>query len=585
MFQFSFRTALAWLGAAAVFLSAASFAADSPFQTNSALTRRLKAIEQAHPRQARLTSLARSSEGRDVWLLELGEGPDDERALRPAMLVAAGVEGDRLIGTEYALAFAEAMLGSATGAERLKDSVVYIVPRLNPDAAERYFQSPLRETPANPAPYDDDRDGFTDEDPADDLNGDGLITMMRVEDPRGGLIAHPDDDRVMIEADPAKHESARWTLYPEGRDDDADKQYNEDGVGGVNFNNQFPFNYPWFDAQAGLYPLHENEPHALADFILNHPNIALVFTFGKNDTVLHAPPSGDPSGRREPQEKVRNDDVKYFDRLGELYRETLGANEADSAGTVAGSLADWVYFHRGRLALCAAGWSPELALAMKPEEDEPAKKEEQDKSESSGESKEEKKADSAKEKKSDEKRGATEVKYLKWLNEHGVDAFTAWTRVDDPDFPGKTVEVGGWKPYANVTPPADMLESLKQRHADYLLDLAGDLPRVEIFSAEAEPLGAGVFNLIVRVRNTGYLPTVLHHGERTDEIVPTRVEVDLPGDAFLAGQKVTRLGPIDGGEVVEARMVVKARTGASTGIRVISAMGGAVETTVTWKGE
>ena len=48
--------------------------------------------------------------------------------------------------------------------------------------------------------HDDDRDGATDEDGAEDLNGDGLITTMRVQDPAGEWMMDPVDGFLMRRA-------------------------------------------------------------------------------------------------------------------------------------------------------------------------------------------------------------------------------------------------------------------------------------------------------------------------------------------------------------------------------------------------
>ena len=60
---------------------------------------------------------------------------------RPALLVAANFEGDQLIGSELALYLAERLLtgyaSDATIKKRLDAHAVYILPRVNPDGAER----------------------------------------------------------------------------------------------------------------------------------------------------------------------------------------------------------------------------------------------------------------------------------------------------------------------------------------------------------------------------------------------------------------------------------------------------------------
>ncbi len=54
-------------------------------------------------------------------------------------------------------------------------------PKFSPDGADIALTTPnsLRSTPR---PYDEDRDSLSDEDPGNDLDGDGSMTQMRVTD-------------------------------------------------------------------------------------------------------------------------------------------------------------------------------------------------------------------------------------------------------------------------------------------------------------------------------------------------------------------------------------------------------------------
>ncbi|MDP8243651.1 MAG: M14 family metallopeptidase [Candidatus Hinthialibacter antarcticus] len=575
-----FVTCVVSLAAAMFIASVFANEAMPAFSPYRDLTQEVKSLSQHHSKLVHLHSLAKSNQGRDVWVLELGGGDKDERLLRPAMLVVGDVEGDRLAGGEAALAFAESLVADENQS-RLGEVVVYIIPRLNPDASERYFAKPLLQRNSNFTPYDDDRDGFTDEDAPQDINGDGLVSWMRIEDADGALMLHPNDDRVLIEADPVKGEDGQWVYMREGRDDDGDKELNEDGVGGVNFNKQFTFEYPWFDAQAGMYPLKEKITYALGRFIIDHPHIGVVFTFASNDNLSKTPPSDDATSRRVPQTKITEDDAKYYEHLGEQYRDIVGIKEIVESTSVPGSLVDWVYFHRGRMGLSAAGWGPAIALALKEENEEEGASKEEAASEDIEAASEETDGEEVEE----EKRGKEEVEYLSWLGERAEAYFTPWQPVDHPDFPGKTVEVGGWAPYSFTTPPAVVFDNWKQTQVEFLMKLSQTLPQVAIEDVDVKTLRRGVYEITVRVTNTGYLPTVLHHGERTTDVLPTRLMIDLPDEAFLAGKPRTNFGPIAKGEVREARFVLQAAPGSKTMISLISALGGTVQQTMTWEGE
>ncbi len=577
------------------------------------LSQALQEWQKQHSDFMQLSSLAESREGRSVWVMEVGQGKTEERLRRPAILIVGGVEGDRLAGTEAAMAFLDRLSNATEEVQALFDKVTfYVIPRLNPDAAERYFQAPRVEQIGNSTPFDADRDGLIDEDGPEDLNGDGLIAWLRVEDAEGTMIPHPDEGRIVIEADAAKGEKGRWKYFREGCDNDKDEKWNEDGFGEVNFNKNFPFEYVYFEPDGGIYQLCEKETRALAEFIVEHPNVGIAVIFSSNSSLLKTPESGDDSGSRKPQTQIRKEDVRYYEYLGEQYREQIGiAKEADSP-SVKGALADWIYFHRGRLALSTPVWSPEIALAMQSDKDE--KKEEKKKEnmpESSGkvddasaELKEEQKSENSsdaviqeatpdegekngeKEKKKEEKRGQVEWDYLKWLEKNAPEYFLPWTPFEHPDFPGQKVEIGGFAPFAKTVPPAHLFNNLIDRHAAWLLGLADRLPRIEIQDVEIKDLGNGVFDVCAKIQNTGYLPTVLAHGERTREVLPTRVEISCAKEHILAGEANARIGSLKGsGGMEEVRWVLHETPGKTITIRVISALAGMAERSLELKGE
>ena len=87
---------------------------------------------------------------------------------------------------------------------------------------------------------------------------------MRVHDPTGKYMAHPQDPRILIEAEADKNEQGRFRILTEGIDNDKDGKFNEDGPGGVDFNRNFTFEYPYFQAGAGPSQVSETETRAVA---------------------------------------------------------------------------------------------------------------------------------------------------------------------------------------------------------------------------------------------------------------------------------------------------------------------------------
>ena len=194
------------------------------YRTYEQVTTMMQTMADHHADIASLQSLGQTLEGRDVWMLQIGNPAGMPLEQRPALLIAANFEGDQLIGSELALATAHHLLHEYATDEAIQalvdDHVFYIIPRVNPDGAERYFAAVKGDAKKNTRPYDDDNDARVDEDGLDDLNGDGLLTVMRVEDPAGAYMVHPDDARLMKVADPAKGEEGTHSIYWEGIDDD-----------------------------------------------------------------------------------------------------------------------------------------------------------------------------------------------------------------------------------------------------------------------------------------------------------------------------------------------------------------------------
>ena len=243
---------------------------------------------------ATMESLGSTLEGREVWMVTVGNSSGAPLAERPGVLVVGNLEGDHLAGSHLALESIRYLIQNAQGEAvetALADHVFYFFPRLNPDGAEAMFARVKSNRKTNTRPYDDDNDGRIDEDGPEDLNGDGYITVMRVADPFGAYMIDPDNDRLMKRADVTKGESGGYKLYWEGTDQDGDGFINEDGPGGVDLNRNFQHAYPYWQPDAGLHMVSEVETRALMDFAISHRNIGAILTFGETDNLVTPPDS------------------------------------------------------------------------------------------------------------------------------------------------------------------------------------------------------------------------------------------------------------------------------------------------------
>src|SRR3954463_15437622 len=101
------------------------------------LTAQLQAWASTFPEVCRLRSLAKTPEGRDVWLVTIGRDPD---RVRPAVWGDGNMHAAELAGSSVALAIAEDALrlhveaGSlelpAPLLDRLREVLFYVVPRI-----------------------------------------------------------------------------------------------------------------------------------------------------------------------------------------------------------------------------------------------------------------------------------------------------------------------------------------------------------------------------------------------------------------------------------------------------------------------
>jgi len=258
------------------------------------LTRELRSVV-GRSDMARMHSAGTSREGREIWVVEIANSSGRPMGERPAVLVVANLEGDHLVGSSLALEvvryFVEGAAGNPDIQTILNEQVVYVFPRMNPDGAEAMFASVKWNRTRNTFPFDDDNDGRTDEDGPEDLNGDGVITVMRVMDPSGAYMIDPDDERLLKVADASKGEAGLYAVYWEGTDSDGDGFINEDGPGGVDLNRNFQHAYPYWERDAGLHMVSEPETRALMDFVLSHRNIGAILTFGHTDNLVTPPDS------------------------------------------------------------------------------------------------------------------------------------------------------------------------------------------------------------------------------------------------------------------------------------------------------
>jgi hypothetical protein len=274
-------------------------------------------------------------------------------------------------------------------------------------------------------------------------------------------------------------------------------------------------------------------------------------------------------------ETISDKDIGYYEAFGKLYRAELGLGKELEGASQPGTFSDWMYFHRGRLSLAVRPWDPALAIATsKPQKDKDEPQAEKGHDPNTP-------APEKKPARSEDKRGRDQREQLQWFDEHAPEAFVPWQAIEHPDFPGRRVEVGGYRPFALTNPPVAMLAGVAEKQGDFLTEIAGRLPRIEVGRIECRVLADSIYEIEIVVVNTGFLPTALAHGETSQQVYPTRVILELGPECFLAGARMTFLPTIAGsGGTAKARYTVRVTDRDRIRFEVVSMLAGRVQGTV-----
>lgn len=287
------------------------------------------------------------------------------RDQRPAILVVAGLQGQHTVGVRTAESVARAL--GEQHADLLATHTVYVVPNVNPDGDKWIMGegTPRIESGRVPDSGDADHDGRSDEDPAEDLNGDGVITQMRIRLPdsrwglRANLIPDPEEGRLMREAKPDKGEVGQWAVMMEGTDNDGDGRFNEDGAGGssggTDLAMNFPTHWPEHDDGAGRYPLSSPEARALVEWVQAHKNILAVVVYDPHDSLVNVPATGQYGPEGSVPRGLEEADKPYVQHVADAFKEVTRMNAAPT-GRTAGTFASWAYGDLGVFTFSTPVW-------------------------------------------------------------------------------------------------------------------------------------------------------------------------------------------------------------------------------------
>lgn len=490
------------------------------YSNNGELTSRIRKLAQ---KEAVIDAsiLTKTFGGMDIYQVTLGKGDANNK---PGIVVIGGIQGPSLASSEIVMQMIEKMV--TQNSPILNEVTFYFIPDVTPDASGQYFANLLYEREKNARSYDDDRDGRTDEDGYDDLNNDGMITWMRIYDPdKGTFMIHPDNPSVMVKADITKNQKAEYIVIREGTDNDKDGNINEDLPGGVIFNKNFSFNYPYFENGTGENSFSEKETRALAQFLFDHWNIFAVLCIGPENNLSEYTDLKQELIDRAVPASIDEKDKPYFESVVNLYNKTTDLNDSTKVSPSGGDMLSWAYFHYNRFAFSTPAWNVA---------------------------------------KNKNNMGSSEFSYLQWASDQDLQDLTVpWQKVDHPDYPDKTVEIGGIKPFLMLNPPLEVLDSIIKQHVEFLTALASMHPALVFNDVKITRRPGDVYMLEVEMTNKGKLPTmpVLATGSkwvrkvRLDIITSQKQEVAggrtvflyeriVPGETVKASWLITGKGEI-----------------------------------------
>ena len=433
----------------------------------------MRALAQAYPDLIEVRTIGQSLQGREL-LIAIITKPGDDHTQKPAMWIDGSIHANEVQATEvvlYSLWYLATYYNqNDTITELLDDYAFYLMPIVSPDSRARWFEGPS--TPhnrrANQMPRDNDRDGLVDEDPVDDLDGDGSITQMWKEDPRGGWIRDRFDDRVFTRVPAGEH--GDWTyLGSEGIDDDGDGRTNEDGTDGHDMNRNWPADWQpdYVQFGAGAYPLSAPETRAVAEFCLDHPNIAAFQSYHNTGGMMLRGPGTSYRTSAYPRADLRVYDE--FGRIGEellpFYRYLVVFSDLYN---VHGGEVTWAHEGLGVISFTNELWTVGKYFQR------------------------------------DGRPDAEQLRLFRDKLQFGA-TFQPFTEVEHPEH--GTVLVGGLNKWSSRSTPVFMLEEEAHRNFAFTMLHGGEMPKIHFDRTSVEQLGDRLWSVTVEIRNDKLIPT------------------------------------------------------------------------------
>jgi hypothetical protein len=463
-----------------------------------------------YPDLVDLYEVGKSYEGRPIFQITITNKKTGKDTDKPAAYFEGGRHSIEVTTSECVLWLAKYLLekyGKNPDVTHLLDiKAIYLRPINNPDG-HNLIMNTAQTNKSTVRPEDEDGDGLLDEDPPDDINGDGNILVMRWKDEKeGNYILDPRDPsgRIMKEV-PAGQ--GIYLLAWEGIDNDGDGRMNEDGIGGVDLHRNYPENWrPKTEATgrgntqwgAGDYPLSETETRAVVTFLLSHPNVYVVNSMDTRLPMHLRAPSTSPSSERMYPEDLNwyklfdeiGKKITGYEKAGDIFNNLMGGYPLFGHGP------DFGYWYFGAIWYGDELWN------------------------------------NAEYKDYNGDGTIDEIDILKWDDEENDSlGFFKWKPTKHTVY--GDIEIGGFDPkFFSTNPPSKYLEPWIKNEALFNLEMAKSLPEltwedIEVKKIKSYKIDSADYELKVSFKNIGKLPTALKQAPLVKIVTDDRVVVNF----------------------------------------------------------
>ena len=210
-----------------------------------------------------------SWKGKPIYALEITNGNSEGK---PYFLIVGLHHGREWITAEaafYIAAYFASKYGKDPDVTEILNNInLIVIPVLNPDGLDiALYKNEWQRK--NAREVDEDYDGLSDEDPPEDINGDGYIELR--------YISHMSPPEC------------------EGVDNDMDGHSGEDWEGGVDLNRNYPYawgevyglQWPWTEVYQGPEPLSEPEVRAIVTYMSSKKPIVAISLHSGIEALLY----------------------------------------------------------------------------------------------------------------------------------------------------------------------------------------------------------------------------------------------------------------------------------------------------------